>query len=664
LPEIARLTEQDKYFAAFSLARKAEKYIGNDSALASLWPEMSRDCSITSRPAGAEIFFGEYSRGETAWEHLGRSALEKIRIPFGSYRWRVEKEGFGTSETVRFVTPSVHWGWPAARPIGKIHFSLREEGSLGAGMVWVAPAELITPRISVLHPCSISDLPAYAIDRYDVTNRQVKGFVDGGGYRNAEYWRGLRFVKEGGELSWGQAMAEFRDSTGRPGPSTWEGGTFGEGRGAYPVGGVSWFEASAYARFAGKRLPTIYHWAEAAITEEDEASRIIPFSNFGEGPAPVGRNRGMGHFGLYDAAGNVREWCHNAADDSESRRYILGGAWNESTYMFTSGDARSPWDRDAGNGLRCAQYGGGEEAVPEAAFVPVTRKVRELAAFEPVSDETFRSYIESLYHYDRTELHAVVEGIDESPEYWRREKITFDAAYPDERVTAYLLVPKGVAAPYQTIVFFPGGGVRDERSSESLRDEPEISFLIKSGRSMLYPVYKGTYERADSVTGGLSRKQDTVLFRDWIVQMSKDMRRSIDYLETREDIDRARLAYVGLSWGSLFGPIMLATENRFKVAVFLKGGICPCQRLPAADPANFAGRVKIPVLMISGQHDYIFPYETGQKPFFDLLGTPDDEKKHIVYPGGHSLTWENRKKYQEDVLDWLDSHLGEVNYKP
>jgi hypothetical protein len=68
--------------------------------------------------------------------------------------------------------------------------------------------------------------------------------------------------------------------------------------------------------------------------------------------------------------------------------------------------------------------------------------------------------------------------------------------------------------------------------------------------------------------------------------------------------------------------------------------------------------------MINGSHDFIFPFETGQKPLLDLLGTPEEDLKHIIYPGGHNLGWENRRMYQKDVLDWLDSYLGRVNYEP
>ena len=145
------------------------------------------------------------------------------------------------------------------------------------------------------------ELDAYLVDRFEVTNKQFKEFVDSGGYQKREYWT-YEFVKKGATLSWQEAMAEFRDATGRPGPSTWELGTYPEGQEDFPVSGVSWYEASAYAEFAETSLPTIYHWRHAATVWRQD--HIIPLSNFGtDGPARVGAFEGISAHGAYDLAG-------------------------------------------------------------------------------------------------------------------------------------------------------------------------------------------------------------------------------------------------------------------------------------------------------------------------------------------------------------------------
>jgi eukaryotic-like serine/threonine-protein kinase len=100
-------------------------------------------------------------------------------------------------------------------------------------------------------------------------------------------------------------MALFQDSTGRSGPKDWTQGDYSNGQGEFPVTGISWFEAAAYAEFAGMTLPMIYHWNRAAGLST--ASLIVPVSNFGSsGVLPVGTRQRLGPWGTFDMAGNVR----------------------------------------------------------------------------------------------------------------------------------------------------------------------------------------------------------------------------------------------------------------------------------------------------------------------------------------------------------------------
>ena len=154
------------------------------------------------------------------------------------------------------------------------------------------------------------------IDKYEVTNRDFKKFVDAGGYREPKYWK-FPFIENGRTLTFGQAMALFVDKTDRSAPSTWDLGSYAAGQDDYPVGGVSWYEAAAYGEFVGKSLPTVYHWYEAANQGAD--SGILDTSNFsGKSAAAVGSYPGLGPFGTYDMAGNVKE-CDGQPVSSEER---------------------------------------------------------------------------------------------------------------------------------------------------------------------------------------------------------------------------------------------------------------------------------------------------------------------------------------------------------
>ena len=129
-------------------------------------------------------------------------------------------------------------------------------------MVLVPPGSL-NERIAGIGVLNVARVQEFALDRYEVTNRQFKEFMDRGGYDRREYWK-APFQANGHTLTWEQAMARLRDPTGRQGPSTWEAGNYPAGQDNYPVSGVSWYEAAAYADFAGKRLPSVYQWVRAA----------------------------------------------------------------------------------------------------------------------------------------------------------------------------------------------------------------------------------------------------------------------------------------------------------------------------------------------------------------------------------------------------------------
>jgi len=133
------------------------------------------------------------------------------------------------------------------------------------------------------------------MDRFEVTNREYQKFVNEDGYQKREYWK-EEFVKDGKEFTWEQAMELFRDQTGRQGPSTWEAGHFPPGQDDYPVSGVSWYEASAYAVYAGKSLPALGEWFKAAPAENRKVHTNQ--SNFGgRGAVAVGASRAVGPSG-------------------------------------------------------------------------------------------------------------------------------------------------------------------------------------------------------------------------------------------------------------------------------------------------------------------------------------------------------------------------------
>jgi iron(II)-dependent oxidoreductase len=216
---------------------------------------------------------------------------------------------------------------------------------------------------------------AFFIDRTCVTNHQFQQFVDCGGYEDDTLWR---------PEIW-HAVPNFLDSTGLPGPRYWADGTYPAGEGDLPVVGVSWFEADAYARWAGKALPTDGQWQKAGscpvvVGPGTIVQRCYPWGDsmdksranvWGSGPgrpAPVTEYRqGATGDGVLQLIGNVWEWTtddfiarprpRNALILPSPMKSIRGGAFdtyfdNQASCLFQSGD--NPLSRKHNIGFRCA----------------------------------------------------------------------------------------------------------------------------------------------------------------------------------------------------------------------------------------------------------------------------------------------------------------------
>ena len=110
-----------------------------------------------------------------------------------------------------------------------------------------------------------------------------------------------------------------------------------------------------------------------------------------------------------------------------------------------------------------------------------------------------------------------------------------------------------------------------------------LSFLVKNGRAVLFPVYKGTFERGNPALAAIHTEPRSYAYTEFLIQMVKDLRRSIDYLETRPDIDSRKLAFYGMSWGGWLGTIIPAVEERFKASVLVAGGLGRNRARPEAN---------------------------------------------------------------------------------
>ena len=627
IPSIKGYVDLAQFDSAWLLMRQAREVMPHDTTLDRLLASFTRKVVLKSEPEGAQVYRAPFG-DTTHWTLLGTTPTDSLPLPaplihYG--RFRVEKPGY------RAIVGLLG---PTSRT-----FYLDKLTAPDSGMAHVSGGKLAVFLVGLdgRAPVQLGD---FLMDKHEVTNAQYKAFVDAGGYSKVDYWpAGLTPATRAG----------FVDRTGRPGPSTWEAGTYPGGQAELPVGGVSWYEAKAYAKFAGKAVPTVFHWARAA--DIASAKYVVPGSNFdGQGPARGSTSRGLSTYGVFDLAGNVREWCENEAGAGE--RFILGGGWTDPAYGFTDAYAEPALDRSAINGIRLIKLLHDE---PNLAIASAQQKraFSDYARETPVGDAVFESY-RRAFDYDRAPLNTRVESRDSTPDDWNIERVTFSAAYGDERMMAYVYTPKHGRPPYQPVVYFPGSGVIHQSNSKVSREQL-ASFVVKTGRAFVLPILKSTYERQDSLHTDLP--DSSIFWREHVVMWVKDVRRTIDYLGTRADMDSSRVAYFGSSWGSNQAPVVLAVEPRIKAAVLNVAGLTMERGRPDVDPFNFLPRVTQPVLMLNGKYDFFFPVELAQKPYFERLGTPADKKKYIVYEGGHDVP---RTELIKETLAWLDKYLGPV----
>ena len=214
-------------------------------------------------------------------------------------------------------------------------------------------------------------LESYSIDRYPVTCGEYRRFMAESGYQNPEFWS---------EPGW-QWLQTHQVSQ----PLYWQDATEWDDR---PVCGVTWYEADAYARFVGKRLPTEAEWEKAATWDANRGQkRLYPWGSETPSAKTCNHNNRVGHttpvnacpdgqsaYGCFEMLGNVWEWTDSwfqgypgfesfpytgfsQAFFDGQHRVLRGGSWATRPWALR-GSIRNwyyPWIRQILAGFRCAK---------------------------------------------------------------------------------------------------------------------------------------------------------------------------------------------------------------------------------------------------------------------------------------------------------------------
>jgi formylglycine-generating enzyme required for sulfatase activity/dienelactone hydrolase len=660
IAQIEQLAERGSYVEAYALAADAARILPGDSALARLMPLVADRLTVVSDPAGASVWLRRVrDDGSLAPDSVlaGVTPIRDLRLARADYRLDVRKDGLVPA--ARIASSALN---RAEASLGVpsdvvIEVALREPVRVPAGMLLVAgsPYTLVGREAPTRDSVALRD---FYIDAYEVTNAQFREFVAAGGYADAKYWK-HPFVLDGRTLSWSEAMRRLVDRTGLPGPRGWSSQEFPPTEARHPVTGVTWYEAAAYAEFAGKRLPTIFEWEKAArdgrYTHFDRI--VMPWgladptlgvarrANFGSsGTEPVDSHAsGLSPHGAYNMAGNVEEWV---ANPTGQQRIVTGGAWDDPMYVFANYLAVSGLHASPSLGFRCARDVPGATGNPGDFEIPPGRGTPEYRA---VDDPTFRSLLRH-YAYDRAPLDArVIERL--TTQDWTRETIRIAGPWRDPTIV-YLYLPVRARRPLQTVAFVPGSNTFYE-APPSDETERIMGPHVKAGRAVFTVLFKGMVGRPWDASH-VAAEVSSVQYRQELVMHATELRRSLDYLETRSDVDLTRLGYVGFSLGSGSWIAVAAVEPRFGSVVLVGGGIDETfvPALPEASPVNFAPRIGAPTLLLNGRYDEEHPWISRGLPLWRLLREP---KRLTIVEGGHLPRAEERVPV---INSWFDETLG------
>jgi formylglycine-generating enzyme required for sulfatase activity len=524
-------------------------------------------------------------------------------------------------------------------------------GQVPPGMVFVARGPY---RLQAWYRASDStvNLPDFFIDRYEVSNALFARFVRDGGYRRPELWKDL-------PIPFDAAMARFHDTTGLPGPRSWVGGAPPAGRENFPVTDVAWHEAAAFAQWSGKKLPTIFQWEKAgrypgtrgAVTSFPwgfvaEGVDVTERANFlGKGTVPVDSMPfGMSTWGAQHMAGNVSEWVRNAKPPGHAAR---GGSWNDATYAFGRTASFPDFYSSPTLGFRCVKdvsvvHDDGDFPLTEEEVVPVYRAVDD-RAFEE---------IRKRYDYARTPLNARVIETRDTPD-WTREKIAFDVA--GKTVIAFLFLPKGFKPPFQVIDFAPAGDVESGLRSLAKSMESKLAGQLRGGRAIFAVAMEGYIDRPRVVALEVPDRRSTE-YVEYIVSRVTELRRGLDYLQSRPDIDGSRIAFEADSAGTDAGVILCGLDDRYRSVMFVGSGIDPEEATDAAaaNRINFLPHIAAPKFMLQGRYDESSPYASSFEPLYKLLREP---KRELIYEGPHVPP---QDLYLRESQKWFDDTLGKV----
>ena len=497
-------------------------------------------------------------------------------------------------------------------------------------------------------------LKSFSIGINEISNKDYQEFVDSGGYENPKFWD---FPFELGDkiYDFNSSVKLFTDRYGKYGPANWSYGKFPTGLDNQPVTGISWFEARAFAKFKNLDLPNIFQWTYASGIPDNVMTvdqGVTNNSNYDSTQLRVVSNNEGSYNGLNNIGGNVKEWALNSNGEKKEKYSIMGGAYNESSYTFNNYYSLSPFDRAIGNGFRLSKnLTNSNQSNLDNEIIPDFK--RNFDDLEDVSDEVFEVY-KSQFDYNQP-LNSKTTNIENFQDGYTAQKFEMETTYEsDEKLTGYIVFSNKFKDKYNPVIVFPNAGSIGNNSDSNFPNL-DLKHLLDEGYAIINPMYYNTYNREKTIRTFWA--SDSNEYKDAIIKIGQDYKRTLDYIESRNDFNFNKMSYFGYSWGSTTSNYLLAIDDRIKAAVICVGGLMLQKSKKEVEAHYYIRRIKTPILHIIGKEDGIFGYEENYKPWKKLIGTPKDKLKLIELENvGHGLPWDTIIKHHSN---WIKAHTSE-----
>ena len=554
IPKISVAYDNSDLKYVFVKSKELLEDYPENKMLKTFFTKSSSKIKVDSDLKGTDVYI-KYGR-DSIWNYVGKTPLDSLRVPklWSENNFKLKLVN-GESEYIG-----------ANEEFGFFNISLIQK--LPKGFILKNSKSDVFMNMPGVYLGSNNKIPAFGVSKTEVSNQQFKTFINSGGYQNPMYWDFPTKIN-GRQYSFEEGMSLFTDKYGKPGPNNWSYGEYPDGEGEFPVNGISWFEARAYAKYKSLDLPNVYQWLDAALLS-GFTSKLPELKNSNYNSTKLknvnfqSENLNL----LPNIAGNIREWVINP--HGNNRRAILGGAFNTNEYTFNSFYSLNPLDRSIQNGLRLVKNFGDE--TEEQNNYNISHIKRNFDDETDVSDEVFEVY-KSQFDYPNTPLNVKISEVKSPNPNYSIEKFEMAPPYSsDEKLYGFILSSKEFKNMSVPIIEFPSA--RAIFSDKIIIDEnllKDRKYMLDEGYSLIIPVYYNNYDREKPLKDWWPNQSEE--YKNAIIKIGKDFKRVIDYLETREDLDTKKLSYMGYSWGSVTSNILLAIDDRIKSAAIFIGGL-------------------------------------------------------------------------------------------